>query len=300
MEIVKLLPSAPSVVLMATLKGAYAAGTDYAPGDAVSYNGGVYVMHTDAAAGTAPTDTTKWQAINSPQAYVESIDALTLTNTTTDNTLSIDQNGNVGTDVATDGAVHIENTGNTGIGLGVYTNMDASAAATLIKFHADNAAFDQGILHLLQDGANYGLYVEGTNTSLTPALVTITDASTVEGNQTLRINSARGSGVQAVHLVMTGGGNGMDIVHTTNGYGVPLKITRSGTAVGQFIGLAITVDNAGTGNVVGIDLSSFTAGERLLKVPTDNTSIATSTTDSTGRIAIDDGAGNVRYVPYFT
>jgi len=300
MQLVKLLPSAPTVVLSGVLKGVYAAGTDYAPGEVVTYQGGTYIMHTDAAAGTAPTDTDYWQAINSPQAYLESLDKFVLVNTTTDNTISVVQTGNVGTDVSTDGAIHIENTQNTGIGLGIYSNMDASASAVLAKIHADNVAFDQGLLHLLQDGANFGLYVQGTNTSLTPPLVNITDVSTVGGNQSVKINSARGSGVQAVYLSMTGGGNGIDIVHTTNGYGVPLKITRSGTAVGQFIGLDITVDNAGTGNVVGINLSNFSVGERLLKVPTDNTSIATSTTNSTGRFAIDDGAGNVRYVPYFT
>lgn len=44
-------------------KGAYAAGTDYAVGDSVSYNGSSYVMYVDAAAGTLPTDTTKWQVV---------------------------------------------------------------------------------------------------------------------------------------------------------------------------------------------------------------------------------------------
>lgn len=44
-------------------KGAYAAGTDYAVGDSVDYQGSSYVMHTDAAAGTVPTDTTKWQVL---------------------------------------------------------------------------------------------------------------------------------------------------------------------------------------------------------------------------------------------
>ena len=44
-------------------KGAYAAGTDYAVGDSVDYNGSSYVMYADAAAGTLPTDTTKWQVL---------------------------------------------------------------------------------------------------------------------------------------------------------------------------------------------------------------------------------------------
>lgn len=44
-------------------KGAYSAGTDYAVGDSVDYNGSSYVMHTDAAAGTVPTNTTYWQVL---------------------------------------------------------------------------------------------------------------------------------------------------------------------------------------------------------------------------------------------
>lgn len=44
-------------------KGAYAAGTDYAVGDSVDYNGSSYVMHTDAAAGTVPTNTSYWQVL---------------------------------------------------------------------------------------------------------------------------------------------------------------------------------------------------------------------------------------------
>lgn len=44
-------------------RGTYAAGTDYSVGDAVNYLGSSYVMFVDAAAGTLPTDETKWQLI---------------------------------------------------------------------------------------------------------------------------------------------------------------------------------------------------------------------------------------------
>jgi hypothetical protein len=44
-------------------KGAYAAGTDYAVGDSVDYQGSSYVMFNNAGAGTAPTDTTYWQVL---------------------------------------------------------------------------------------------------------------------------------------------------------------------------------------------------------------------------------------------
>lgn len=98
-------------------------------------------------------------------AAVASSGALTLTNTTTDNTISIDQNGNVGTAVATDGALHIENTGNTGIGLGVYTNIGATADAELVSINVDNDAFDQNAVKIFYDGTAAALFIETNNTT---------------------------------------------------------------------------------------------------------------------------------------
>lgn len=46
-------------------KGEYDNSTDYAVGDSVSYQGSSYVMHTNAAAGTVPTNTSFWQILAS-------------------------------------------------------------------------------------------------------------------------------------------------------------------------------------------------------------------------------------------
>ncbi len=46
-------------------KGVYNNATDYAVGDSVSYDGSSYVMHTNAIAGTIPTNTTYWQLLAS-------------------------------------------------------------------------------------------------------------------------------------------------------------------------------------------------------------------------------------------
>jgi hypothetical protein len=46
-------------------KGAYDVATNYAVGDAVSYNGSSYVMYVDGPAGTTPTNTTYWQLLAS-------------------------------------------------------------------------------------------------------------------------------------------------------------------------------------------------------------------------------------------
>lgn len=62
---VKLLDALNNVVITGGLtpRGAYSAGTDYAVGDFVEYNGSSYVMFVDAGAGTAPTDSTKWMLV---------------------------------------------------------------------------------------------------------------------------------------------------------------------------------------------------------------------------------------------
>lgn len=85
---------------------------------------------------------------------------LSFSNSTDTNTISVDQNGNTGTDVSTDGAVHIENTGNTGIGLGVYTNIGATAEAPLVSLRSDNSGFDQEVLYIRNDGVSNGIYIQ--------------------------------------------------------------------------------------------------------------------------------------------
>jgi len=87
-------------------------------------------------------------------------DTVTITTTTTGNSISIDANGNVGTSVTTDGAVHIENTGNTGIGVGVYSDIDGTASAPLLSVLADNIAFDQKLTSFVTDGTDYAAYYQ--------------------------------------------------------------------------------------------------------------------------------------------
>ena len=103
----------------------------------------------------------------------------------------------------------------------------------------------------------------------------------------------------AVKIQNDGIGNGLFIDQNANG--LSLYIDKDCTVNDTRTWAAkIDSDNAGTGTALGcgIDMSSFATSEPLLKVPTDATAIATSTTDSTGRIAIDIG-GTTYYVPYF-
>lgn len=65
LQLVKLLdPLNPTIITGGLVpRGAYNAGTDYAVGDSVDYNGSSYVMFNNAVAGTLPTDTTYWQVV---------------------------------------------------------------------------------------------------------------------------------------------------------------------------------------------------------------------------------------------
>lgn len=65
-QIVKLLdPIQMSINGTFNPMGAYNAGTDYAVGDQVDYNGSSYIMYNNAAAGTVPTNTSYWGLVAS-------------------------------------------------------------------------------------------------------------------------------------------------------------------------------------------------------------------------------------------
>jgi hypothetical protein len=65
-RLVKMLnPVSITVAGTFTPKGTYSGATDYAVGDQVDYNGTSYIMYSDAAAGTLPTDNTKWGVLAS-------------------------------------------------------------------------------------------------------------------------------------------------------------------------------------------------------------------------------------------
>jgi hypothetical protein len=179
-------------------------------------------------------------------AAINDAGALTLTNATTDNTISIDQNGNVCTDVATDGAIHIENTGNTGIGLGVYTNIGATASAALVIIKADNVAFDQGLVELVNegegvglfinnDGQGKGLYIDAESTSA-PHLHVICGVATTAGDGIVYLQSGSASATAEV-LRIRQEGTGEGIVIDQNGLAPSILLDAGGNGAHlRFVG----------------------------------------------------------------
>lgn len=80
------------------------------------------------------------------------------------NSLSVDQNAPVGNLVASNGAVHIENTGNTGIGLGVYSDMNFASEAPLSHIKVNNPSFGHDALKVENLGSAETLTLVHTDT----------------------------------------------------------------------------------------------------------------------------------------
>ena len=153
----------------------------------------------------------------------------------TGNGLKIDQNGNVGQVTAEDGALFIENTHNSGIGLGVYSNMGATADGALASIVVDNVAFDQNVLQIQNDGVGRGMWLDNNNIGLVTQALLIQDASTSGGNQSVKIESARtgGSAIAALEIEQTGSAAGILIDQNGNGYSLNID-SEATTAKGIY------------------------------------------------------------------
>jgi len=240
--------------------------------DRIQSNGAEVAQGYDALNFTNGLDVSEAQGVVSVGL---SEDGLTLTNTTTDNTISVDQNGNVGTAVATDGAIHIENTGNTGIGLGVYSNIGATADAPLVSIMADNTAFDQSVLTISNDGAGNALtIVDGGNNCFQVKA----DGTTELGiNSWIKLNGGQGVFYQNTTL---GVAKLHEIIHS-GATGVAIDIDRDGNSASYVFGMTITVDNAGAGNLVGgIDFSGMSDTEPLFKLTSTDTDLSTKSPET--------------------
>lgn len=238
---------------------------------------------------------------NNP-AYTGS-QTLTLKSGGTGNALQIDQDGNVGTDIATDGAIHIENTGNTGIGLGVYTNIGATADSPLVIFKVDNTAFDQNVVQIVNDAGTSALlvthngdgrgveirpaattksalYVEAntvhSGTGLTSLMAWVQDNASATGTLTYMRNDGTGILLDLAQLNASATGNvisvnndgtgkGLFIDHDDTGTNPSVDIDRDGNNAAKIWGIKVTVDNAGAGGVGGIDFSGMSVDEAIFK-----------------------------------
>lgn len=168
--------------------------------------------------------------------------------------------------------VHLTNSG-TGVTMDITKSVNNSA--TVISLVNSSGT---GTSISITGSKGHGVYIDATN-----------------------LDNATVSNAAAVHILMGTGaiGNGILVDDNSDSIGAAVKIDRdSTTGTATITGLSIDVDSAGGGQVIGIDLSGMAAGERIFKLPTDNTDPTGGGGAATGRIAVDIG-GVVKYVPYY-
>lgn len=141
--------------------------------------------------------------------------------------------------------------------------------------------------------------VSNSSSSSTRSLISvINDNTSATGTDCISIRQDANQSA----LTITGSGPSSSTpllsVSDTSGTGRCANFVKNTNTASNLIAVLITCQNAGAGTAVGIDLTN--CNDSVFAMPTDNTSIATSTTNSTGRIQIFDASGNTRYIPYFT
>ncbi len=243
---------------------------------------------------------------------LNSAKSLIITNSTTDNSISVDQNGNVGTSVATDGAIHVENTGNTGIGLGVYSNLDSNSAAPLISVHADNPGFDQTLLNMRNDGTGRLSYLYQAATPASRVFEIYSDAAITNSPMCL-IKSDNASSTEQVLQIWDDGsasslkvdknntGLALEVTHDDTGNSASISIIRNGNSANDIPSLQIHTNNAGAGNPIGIDFSQMSDGEATMRfnsLDTDLSAKSPETDAEAGWIPVDVG-GTIYAVPMY-
>lgn len=90
-----------------------------------------------------------------------------ITTTAAENGLVIDCNADCGNSTSAGGALLIDNTGNIGAGQVIYSDADGTADGRLLVLRADNAAFNQQVLFIQNDGLNGAFFSDCNNANMT-------------------------------------------------------------------------------------------------------------------------------------
>jgi len=134
----------------------FAYDSDISAGSALSWNTG-FTMTKTGNIGIGDTDPS--EAKLSITGVLSGDYGLKVTQAQNMNGIYIDNNG-------TASAMYIENTGSTGRGMEVYTNQGSGANSPLVEFRSDNAAFDQPVLKINNDGTGANaIYIDSEATT---------------------------------------------------------------------------------------------------------------------------------------
>lgn len=218
--------------------------------------------------------------------------AVEIVNAGTNKALYIDQNGNAGTAIASSGAILLDNTGNTGIGLNVYTNIGATASASLISIFSDNTAYDTDVVTIRNDStsaSSVGLRVTGGAGSIG---VLVDGNSTGAAGFRVRNQTAvrAGTGTAAMFVLdnneATGSGDVMYFLNEAAGKG--LQIDHNNTNISLDIDKDVTnKSSSDSGGALRIfqtsvvdDAATYTKSGAVVSITSNVTETSGTITDS--------------------
>lgn len=183
-------------------------------------------------------------------------DVVEINNNGTGQALRINQTGDTGNVPGTDGAFYLDNTANPGIGLNVYTAEDGASDGPLAHFMADNAAFDQNVIRVLNDGAGNAIDIETRGTGKGLVITNSgSDYSIQVGTEDFIIDSSGRVSVGELQSVLL--------------FGAEVTTGDSDIACGRFAitdaaktGSALVVVQDGSGHGINLDINGTSAASR--------------------------------------
>lgn len=226
-----------------------------------------------------------------------------------DGQIKVIADGNKSASVVSGGLVNLNNDGSTGAGLVVYTNRGADAAGRLAVFKSDNAANDQSVVRIENDGTSPALDINQTIANNTAA-VALNIVSANVGDTTLGVSgveTARGTvkvthtgtgsdaNASAISIDMAGAGTlaqgiFMDYTNAAPGANVPMvNLRHSGTERFKLINKA--VDTIGAANLLLFGATEPATGQGGITLP--NAAVAPAAVANNGTLYVS--AGALRY-----
>jgi len=180
--------------------------------------------------------------------------------------LIIDQNGNTG-NANTNAALYVENTGNIDAGLAVYSNIGATSASSLVNFVADNAAFDQPSLSVVNNGTGSVVAQFSDTNGLNVVRLGAGQANTEQRTGYFyRCLTAAATSIPMVEMIQGHVSGDQAVLNLQqNGTGSGILINQDNTGVSSGTGLQINYDGTNTGASVAafVSTGSSTPGQLI-------------------------------------
>lgn len=178
--------------------------------------------------------------------------------------------------------------------------IDQNANGIGIKIVSDATSFAP--LDIASNTLTTGSMINvATNALTTGRLLTLTHNGTdTSSRELLKITNDNTAATGTIPLYIKQDSTGSAFFIDSNGVtGNAIEIDQNSDSASNIYAMKIVSDNAGAGSPGGIDFTGMSAGEFFFAFPTDATDPTGGGGAATGRIAIKDGGGTTRYIPYY-